>query len=320
MRFRFTARLCFLCAAFAALLAGVRIAGAAAPESAASARDLSFTDSARYTVAAADLAALENALTLCEIYTGYYTPLENLDDATYSNPLDDWQNINHRGGALLLDLDTGEFRPTRLFFDAITLWPGPFVTYQRTAGADGAGYDPGSPLDPWGQPYLLFSPLGLVWPEGPYVTLESYGDAFDRWAVVCLGRDMRTGGGDDLIREFGRAPSRLAVSAVRVISAAASRPLETQADGAQVSSWALEFRGYNFGAAQADSAVLVDGAPLALPASEWSARRVVQPLPADLAVGAHEAALRVGGASSRAFSFVYQGEITAAATCWTFYE
>jgi hypothetical protein len=245
--------------------------------------------------AQAEMLALANAQQLVLLDTiFFFTTLENLDDLpseTFNNTFD-W--INHAGGPLMIKADQGEFRTPR---QPIAGWQGPYVTYQPGAIDDAASeYDEGTPLDPWGQPYLFFSPLGLLAPRSQSVTLDSYGDAFDQYTIVSYGPDgVRSG--DDLFRTVpGPGLVLPVISSVRVVpsGARASEPFE------------LRIKGYQFGGSQGGGAVLVDGGDLPA-ASIWSETLVTAPLASIPAVGT-EFGLRLSGGQVLSFTgFLVEG-------------
>lgn len=110
-------------------------------------------------------------------------------------------------------------------------WEGPFLSPQRVYMGDYTSIDDvmdssvnlyDHPLDPWGQPYRLYSPIGLVgssasstdsdsWDSSGFSdgNLTSTDDRFDRWAVVSFGPDgeSNTDSGsttdDDIVYLFG---------------------------------------------------------------------------------------------------------------------
>jgi hypothetical protein len=154
------------------------------------------------------------------IDTGFFTTIENLDDLINetNNNTFDW--IHEGGGALVIDIQTGLFEPEREnLLDLPNRWQGNYIQayHPSRISIDGAGYDRGTPLDFWGSPYLLFSPLGLLRPETMGVTQEYYGDSFDRYAIVSLGPD-RSMSADDVIRKFGTPPTRTIISSVSLTS------------------------------------------------------------------------------------------------------
>ncbi len=229
---------------------------------------------ARETAALADMAALRDAEIAAWLDTGYFVPLEALNDMLESQTLYYFDDIMYGGGAQVLSLQTGNFLAHRV---DVRLpphrWGGPYVNFQQGRfSLDGAGYDPGTPTDPWGNPYYLFSPLGLVQPWSGTVTLDLYGDTFDRWTLVSLAADGVMSA-DDLIVPFEASfgpPTTLVIS-----SLAPSRA----APGTHVT-----VRGYNFGAAQGTSRIELDGRTVGTVVS-WGDRTVVFAVPAGAASG-----------------------------------
>ena len=126
-----------------------------------------------------------------EIDTGYIVSLENLDDLPTDQVTNAFDYINYGGGAEVIDPRTGLFKSTRMdLLMPPNTWQGPYVTYQPGRISLTSSYDLGTPLDLWGMPYYLFSPMGLVRPGTLSVTQELYGDHFDRYAIVSLGSDI----------------------------------------------------------------------------------------------------------------------------------
>jgi hypothetical protein len=294
-------------------------------------------EDARRTAALSDMTTLRDAEIIVQVDTNYYTSLENLNDLPGINTIEPRDGIQDQGGAWMLDPATGDWLPTRQDLDQSPfIWKGPYVNFQREAGDDGAGYDPGTPLDPWGRPYLLFSPLGLARPTIPSITLEFYGDEFGRWYIVSLAADgVRSE--DDLGVAFGSSPFRTVISSAQVsgptgIATAefssevgtgsnldgSERRIET---GTVQGTWALRIRGYNFGASQETSAVILDGDELTDPASSWTGVEIVQPLPAEPVPGTHGIRVRVGSTTTDEFQFLYAGaETKVPESTWALYE
>lgn len=107
-------------------------------------------------------------------------------------------------------------------------WAGPFIDFRRatnTPNPQSQGDQRNDfPLDPWGQPYRFFSPIGVIgtgagqeaiddpenlsstsFGDGALTTVE---DHFDRYAVMSTGRDTRFDDqltlieGDDIVHLF----------------------------------------------------------------------------------------------------------------------
>ncbi|MCX8035499.1 MAG: IPT/TIG domain-containing protein [Candidatus Sumerlaeia bacterium] len=229
---------------------------------------------AREVAALTDMAALRDAEIAAYLDTGYFFPLEDLNDLLESQTLYYFDDIMYGGGARALSLQTGNFVAQRVDVRfPPRRWGGPYVNFQQGGfSVDGAGYDPGTPTDPWGNPYYLFSPLGLVHPWSGTVTLDLYGDAFDRWTLVSLAGDGVMSA-DDLIVPFEASfgpPTTLVISSLSPSRAA---------PGTHVT-----VRGYNFGAVQGTSRIELDGRAVGTIVS-WGDRTIVFVVPSGAASG-----------------------------------
>jgi hypothetical protein len=229
------------------------------------------------TAALASMDTLATALDMCALDTGYYVSLATLNDIpTASTPDTPWDYINYKGGTFVLRPDDGRFLPVRInLLSAYDPWSGPYINFQpgqyQTAATP---YDQGSPLDPWGDPFYFFSPLGLLRGDSGAVTQELYGDAFDRYTIVSLGADGVMSG-DDLIYEFDSGVSVTALTSVR--GQAASIIQNGTAFSAPAGA-TVTVRGVNLGASQGSSRLFLN--ELALNAVQsWSDREIVVTLP-----------------------------------------
>ncbi|HPS01000.1 MAG TPA: type II secretion system protein [Candidatus Sumerlaeota bacterium] len=213
---------------------------------------------ARVVAAQEDMRQLVDGLEACAAIHGYYVPLQVLDDQNmYQNELP--------AGLTVVDSIHTEFNPSQLYLidpmrpvseqagglqntlnditvpriaDMIQNWAGPFVEFRHVYEDPDiqpdqqryVSYD--YPLDPWGQPYRLYTPLGVAggaqaqseavdpteWGNGTIFTneLRSGGQdqrfmRFDRYALVSWGPDQRPDTqyeidnklGDDLYITFG---------------------------------------------------------------------------------------------------------------------
>jgi len=168
------------------------------------------------TVFAQEERILAEALDMCALDTTYYVSLETLNDSASASVVPAYDFINDGGGTFVIPPAEGKFLPTRVnLISAYFSWKGPYVIFQqgRTQLADGP-YDKGTPLDPWGNPYYLFSPLGLVRGDIGSITLELYGDQFDRYTIVSLGPDG-VKSSDDLLYSFGPPVTVPTISSLR---------------------------------------------------------------------------------------------------------
>lgn len=188
-------------------------------------------------LARAEEQSIIEALEVCYIDIGYCVSIENLNDLPGGTPIKEYDNINQLGGTPVIDISTGLFKPGLLdLTKAPHLWLGPYITYQPSRVSDsGAGYDPGTLIDFWNKPYYFFSPLGLLLPDSRSVSLDLYGDYFDRYAIVSLGPDGVVSD-DDIVSFFGGAPTKTVISR-------ASPPEAYAGD-------TITVRGYNLGSAK----------------------------------------------------------------------
>lgn len=235
-----------------------------------------------YEAAQTELLTLANAMELVFIDTNYLTTLENLNDLgspTFSIPYD---YISDEDGALVIDAFDGRFRdPPRL--DLLTRplglnWQGPYVNIQleRTETDPPFAYEEGTPLDPWGRPYLFYSPLGLIDPVAQTITLEHHQDIFPTFTIASLGQDGIVSS-DDLSRSVGGLTVQMtSISSVRIYSS------QTRRGG-----YELVVNGYRFGSTQGAGGILVNSAPIDGPIVQWSSTQVrvdIDALPPDNAV------------------------------------
>lgn len=300
-----TQRLALLFAACLAALCASDRAGAKSPE-----------DADRRLANLAEMNTLRQQMELVAIDTRFYTSIENLNDfIPQDRNQDDFDNINDDGGTLVIDRNTARWKPIREnLTDLPFCWQGPYVSYvpSRLIPLDN-GYDRGTLIDFWGNPYLLFTPLGLARPDQQTITLEFYGDQFDRYAIVSFGPDMVMSG-DDLIVEFGLPPTRLTVSSL--VPDRASTGDE------------IEIRGYNFGEPASPSkgnllsidfpgVVLLNGEPIKTVKS-WSNRSIVFTVPNGAESGTIQ--VRIGEDASAQVSQPRRLSILSAARSWKQYR
>jgi len=258
---------------------------------------------AREVAAWADMVAMRDAEVMAYLDTGYLYSLEDLNDLLGSQTNYYFDDIMNGGGAQTISLRTGRFLPQRLDVRRPAhVWLGPYVTYQQGHfSIDGADYDPGTPLDPWGNPYYLFTPLGLVRPTLGDITLELYADNFDRYAMVCFASDGVMSS-DDLILLFeGSVFGPPSVTTISSLRPAAAGPGQR-----------ITVCGYNFGATQGTSRLELAGQPLT-PVS-WSDRAIVFDVPPG-AMGGEVVVIR-GAERSNAFLF----RVLVRARHWSLYQ
>lgn len=247
---------------------------------------LSKMELARVNTARQEVKTIAEAETACAIRHGFYVPLQMLDDIVIpvedragfpgGERFDDLFNTRREINPLYLidpfaDLEFQEQSATNQYTlqdsdgtnavkrvrDLFLYWDGPFIQYKRVW--TGSLYKPDNPqvlddseraldwpLDPWGNPYLFYSPLGIIGsqaalddPDVPYspddLDNESFGDGrltqegeyeFDRFAIVSYGPNGVVSDGDsadaiendeadndDIIYMFGRIPNESAFRA-----------------------------------------------------------------------------------------------------------
>ncbi len=210
---------------------------------------VSRAEDARIAAAKAEVKELALAEEQVAIHHGFYVPLQLLDDIAGGQGVAD---INSTDDAIgnesttirLIDVnqpidrldinqptlaDTDLIRVRRLIED----WQGPFMSFQRVNIGDSDTRDPDQlnptliqydhPLDPWGQPYRFYSPVGIIgsnaltafrpdeWSSADFSdgTVTNTDDRFDRFAIVSYGPDSVPGDyvlgnvSDDIFYEFG---------------------------------------------------------------------------------------------------------------------
>lgn len=209
-------------------------------------------EDARIRLAQAETREIAHAEEQVALIHGFYVPFQVLDDVSFTagittnnddsigNELSPIYGINasipprqqiSNQGQYQISLNAGSSRIVNM----ITNWAGPFLNPQRVyLGNDSRG--PGDPnypislyfrrdfpLDPWGEPYRFYSPIGII--GGNALTrTQPYNDIsfsngllttnddrnFERYAVVSWGRDSEpeTLAGnpkDDIVYLFGSA-------------------------------------------------------------------------------------------------------------------
>ncbi len=232
-------------------------------------------EQARMAVARQEVRAISEAEDQVFAIYGYYVPIHMLDmlanlrsgEPGYGQPRDDFDNyFSVFSNTRIMDplanpSVTDDANPT-INSTAVTNnnriaklvrdWTGPFLQAQRldygsktgdrfnnqTGGLTNTEIARALVLDPWGRPYRLYSPLGIVgsadeptdtnpfqrtsgqylstYDDGVLRTTADTSRRFDRWAVVSFGRDgytdrTKSGAGDESVRDdifstFGIVP------------------------------------------------------------------------------------------------------------------
>ena len=199
------------------------------------------SSTAQIAQAKADIQELAQAqLNAAEQY-GYYLPLQLLDNASETRS-ERTDSIANESETIALvdpsgDLETQAESPQLLAGGAahpLAAWSGPLAQVKRVylAGQgdsfDVASLDPSAlrrdyPVDPWGNPYRFYSPMGLIGTRAGESTIEardsdgfsdgrltSTDDRFDTFAIVSFGpdgqSDAATDTDDDLIFLLGEQP------------------------------------------------------------------------------------------------------------------
>ena len=248
------------------------------------------------TIALQEMQTMASALDICFIDTTFYVTLENLNDLSATNTINPFDSIQDLGGPYVMIPSVGTFMPRRNLATAFNAWQGPYVTYQSGRIQTGTTpYDQGSPLDPWGNPYYLFNPLGLLRGDTGTITLELYGDNFDRYTIVSLGADGVMSS-DDIAYQFNGALDGLRLTSLRGPAVTRTSPMD-QAVAYNVSeATTVTLHGINFGAPAANKSVYFGGTQITNVLS-WTNRNIDVLLPEDL-LGADNFRIQVGSSSS----------------------
>lgn len=227
-----------------------------------------LSQGAQYTAAISDLNVLENAMTQFHIDTNWYTTIENLDDTPQFTAGFPWQWINNDGGTQVINVTTGDWNPTRRnLTTGVLQYQGPYVNFPRGTDGPASEYDPYTPIDPWGNPYYFYTPLGLARPiPQDLSSSEGYGDVFDRFAFVSHGADGVLSS-DDVIRLFGSGVGNASPTVTRAEFS------ESTSRGGGV----ITVRGWKLGDTQGSGAVLINGSETGS-ATTWNTTRIEVPL------------------------------------------
>jgi hypothetical protein len=258
------------------------------------------------TVALVEMQTMADAEELVFVDTGFFVSLENLDDISVDGYLPAYNFIGDGGGTPVIDPATARFQPNRRdLLTGFNAWGGPYVTYQpgRTDRNNVFGFDPGTPLDPWGGLYYLFTPAGLVRPPLS-VTLDYYADQFDLYAIVSFGPDGAFGGGDDMAYTFGLPPTALTLTSIS--------PLTVRAPDT------LDIKGYNFGTQGGGVELLINGSPVTNGIISWQDGLIQKRLLASDPAGAARVSLRRGAFATQEIAVTILPAQTAASTWWLY--
>lgn len=195
---------------------------------------------ARLAATRTDLDALQTAQQHAAIDTGYFYRLYVLDDVRdgdgvaphlANDIVDGVQDEQFRGDvsnptSLFIDTNSGQMLDAataankyRTMVDNETNfnWNGPYINVAKKSKTGIDAPPAGMPVDPYGQPYMLFTKEGLVQEPQGVITTQWNGynaKVFDRPTVLSLGPDGVPGSGpaggadavfgrgDDLFRQF----------------------------------------------------------------------------------------------------------------------
>ncbi len=208
---------------------------------------------AKIAVAKNETREIAQAEETCALTHGFYVPIHLLDNLNNdvantlnltNDILDDLENeietqtyiidpftsLNAQVGLNQLTLEDANTIPR--VADLITNWSGPFVNFKNVyqdpnvIGGGAVQVRRDYPLDPWGQPYRFYSPLGIIGTGADNLIPDNWSNdstfdgniqrgliiyELDRFAIVSYGPDMepntlqesqnRTG--DDIVYVFG---------------------------------------------------------------------------------------------------------------------
>lgn len=219
---------------------------------------LTRMENARIRTAQQEVREIAHAEEQCAIFHGFYVPIQLLDNIaeedrgagyvavppadTFANEIasniyliDPYQRASIQAAGVF-PVPGGQFRLSDIQVPRvnalITEWQGPFLNAQRVyrrptalggVGATSEDVRRDFPLDPWGQPYRFFSPVGPIGTNAMTLDVnlmysDSFSDGrvqddplydyFDRYAIVSFGPnqvldDPRDPNNDDIVYEFG---------------------------------------------------------------------------------------------------------------------
>lgn len=216
-------------------------------------------ETARIRTAQLECAEIAQAEEQCAIFHTFYLPIQLLDNISEEDagggvvrnpPADSWANEVWSNLYLIDPFQRATFQAAGVWpaiggqfrlsdtqvarvEQVITEWQGPFLNAQRvfkrpTSLGGGVGVNSTDvrrdfPLDPWGQPYRFFSPVGPIGTTAMQVDVnlmyndnfsdgriidDTLNDPFDRFAIVSFGPnqildDPQDILNDDIFYEFG---------------------------------------------------------------------------------------------------------------------
>jgi prepilin-type N-terminal cleavage/methylation domain-containing protein len=199
---------------------------------------INHAKNARIAVAQLECQQIAEAQEVVGLRYGFYVPLQLLDDlpgSQGSNNLNTYDTIERESTSIeVIDINAtmtnlvldqkplNQSSADRRVRDMILNWDGPFLNPQRVyvpigvnTSSTGSWEQRDYPLDPWGNPYLFYSPRGRVG-SGLDPAFTSFGDGsitttddpYDRYAIVSTGPDGRTNRQstvqDDIVYFFGK--------------------------------------------------------------------------------------------------------------------
>ena len=178
-------------------------------------------EQAKFNTAKHEVREIANAEEMVGVLYGFYVPLIMLDDLPFRTgnrpqSVDDIQNTRNNVNPLYLIstaipiIDQWNNQQNATLNDAETVvainklyygWQGPFINFKRYYLGLGNFVEPVSPdsgdvardypLDPWGNPYLMLTELGIVGINGD-ITNDTLNHEFDRMTILSMGPDGNT--------------------------------------------------------------------------------------------------------------------------------
>jgi prepilin-type N-terminal cleavage/methylation domain-containing protein len=183
---------------------------------------INHAERARRETARFEVEEIAKSMDQCALIHGLYVPIQVLDDlpgqagqngmgsdadsvqdyaSTGFYAVDYDQDISVLGTASDTQPPLSSSSTDARARNMVTKWQGPYLNPQRVYDNDDIEFNQNKedfPLDPWGNPYRFYSPVGIVGSEKseePYSqsdfdgAISSLDDRFDRWAIVSWGPD-----------------------------------------------------------------------------------------------------------------------------------